>query len=238
MSSSVTFAVLYRDDDLIVIDKPPGFHVHQPEDPRRRVPREKVILHQLRDQIGSYVFPVHRLDVGTSGVMVFALNKTAASKLSSAFKNAQVNKVYFALVRGWPEDSGKIEIPLPLDSTDTPVAAVTNFRTITRFELPHAVGKRHASARYALVEAHPETGRFHQVRRHFARLSHPLIGDRAHGDSHHNRFFRQELQLGGLWLIAKQLRFKQPSSGAGLNVECAWPTNWQRLFLELARGTV
>jgi tRNA pseudouridine65 synthase len=92
--------------------------------------------------------------------------------------------------------------------------------------LQHAVGKRHGSARYSFVEARPETGRFHQVRRHFARISHPLLGDRVHGDSHHNRFARETLNMPGLWLKAKAMSFRHPVSGAKMDIESPWTKRW------------
>src|SRR5262249_31804642 len=154
--------------------------------PRRRVAREIVCLNKLRDQLGTYLFPVHRIDVGTEGVLLFALDKKSASILSSRFREGAIRKRYFAIARGWAPEGGTIDLPLELDSTGDLAEARTRFQTRARVELPHAVGKRFATARYSLVEAWPETGRYHQIRRHFARLSHPLVGDREHGDSHHN----------------------------------------------------
>jgi tRNA pseudouridine65 synthase len=228
--SEIKFWILKHDDALVAIDKPPGFHVHQPEDPRRRVGRELLCLPNLRDQISSYLYPVHRLDVGTEGVLVFALTKAAASNLSIQFQTGRVRKTYFAIVRGWTDDAGVIDIPLELDSTGVPVEALTRYRTHKRVELPYAVGKRHASARYSLVEAWPQTGRYHQIRRHFARLSHPLVGDRVHGDSHHNRFFREELAASGLWLKAKAVEFFHPLTGEATSIVSPWSHRWLNLF--------
>jgi tRNA pseudouridine65 synthase len=207
------FEILHRDEHLIAIHKPPGFHVHQPEDPRRRVSRDLICLNNLRDQIGAYLYPVHRIDVGTEGVLVFALNSPTAGQMCRKFQESSVKKTYFAIARGYTNDKGVIDIPLELDSTGDLAEALTRYRTLARVELPHAVGKRHPTARYSLIEAHPETGRFHQVRRHLARLSHPLIGDAVHGDSHHNRFFRTTLDCPGLWLKAKAIEFAHPSTG-------------------------
>ncbi|HVK62735.1 MAG TPA: pseudouridine synthase [Bdellovibrionales bacterium] len=227
------FEILHRDENFVAIEKPPGFHVHQPEDPRRRVSRDLICMNNLRNQIEKYVYPVHRIDVGTDGVLLFALNKETASHLSRQFQDGLVRKTYFAIVRGWADDEGVIDIPLELDSTDVPVPSLTRFRTHARVELPFAVGKRHASARYSLVEAHPETGRFHQVRRHLARLSHPLVGDRVHGDSHHNRFFREELGFPGLWLKAKAADFVHPATGARIRIESKWSERWLNIFAKL-----
>jgi tRNA pseudouridine65 synthase len=231
--AGATFEILRKEPEFVAIHKPQGFHVHQPESPRRRVSREIICLPNLRDQIQEYLYPVHRLDVGTEGVLLFALSKAAAHNLCLQFQGGEVHKTYFALVRGWPDDEGLIDIPLELDSTNVAVQARTRYRTHARVELPYAVGKRHASARYSLVEAKPETGRFHQVRRHFARLAHPLVGDRVHGDSHHNRFFREELEAPGLWLKAKAVEFKHPANGERVRIESQWTPRWLQIFERL-----
>ena len=230
---SVVFELLLREENFVAIEKPPGFHVHQPEYPRRRVARELTCLPNLRDQINEYLYPVHRIDVGTEGVLVFALNKSTAAFLSQQFQLGAVKKTYFALARGWTDDEGTIEIPLELDSTNVPVRSITRYRTRARVELPYKIGKRHATSRYSLVEAFPETGRYHQVRRHLARLAHPLVGDAMHGDSHHNRYFREQLGLGGLWLKAKAIEFKHPVTGESVYIESAWSARWKKLFATL-----
>jgi tRNA pseudouridine65 synthase len=232
--AAAPFDVLRLDREFVAIDKPQGFHVHQPEFPRRRVPKSVTCLPNLRDQINQYLYPVHRLDVGTEGVLVFALSKESANGLCRQFQEGSVNKTYFAMVRGWTDDEGAIDVPLALDSTGDEVDAFTRYKTHARIELPFAVGKRHASARYSLVEARPETGRFHQVRRHLARLSHPLLGDAVHGDSHHNRFFRTELGLSGLWLKAKEIDFEHPVTKERVRIQSTWGPRWMKLFERLS----
>lgn len=232
-AAKVTFEILYRDADLVAIEKPAGFHVHKPEDRRMKVSRDLIVLHNLRDQINEYVYPVHRLDAGTEGVLVFALNKDTARDLSMQWPSGSVRKKYFAIARGWANDEGVIDIPLELDSTNVPVPALTNYKTHQRVELPFAVGKRHPTARYSLVEANPETGRFHQIRRHLARLSHPLVGDSVHGDSHHNRFFRTQLEAPGLWLKAKEIEFNHPKTGERVKIISPWSARWLALFKTL-----
>ncbi len=200
-------SILFQNDDFLAVHKPPGLHVHQPEMARRRVPRQMTLLWTLRRQIEKYLYPVHRLDVATEGVLIMAFDGKIAGQLQAEFQGGRVEKVYHAIVRGWTLDEGRIDMPLERDSNGTLADAVTNYRTIARVELAHAVGKRYPTARYSLVEARPETGRWHQIRRHFARSHHPIIGDREHGDSHHSRFFRETLGLPGLWLRAADLSF-------------------------------
>ncbi len=227
------FEILYRDADFVAIDKPPGFHVHQPEMTLHRVAREQTVLYQLRQQIGEWLYPVHRIDVATSGVLLFALNKKTASQMGALFTAGKIEKKYRAIARGLLPDSGTIDIPLELDSTGDLVDAQTLYWTKARVELPYAVGKRHVTARYSLLEVHPKTGRYHQIRRHLARLSHPLIGDRAHGDSHHNRFFREKLDLGGLWLRATHLQFFDPRNGSSFELQAPPCPRWQNATTRL-----
>lgn len=205
-----TFSILHQDSNLVVIDKPAGFHVHRPESQAEKVPRHKIILHQLRDQIGTRVYPLHRLDVSTSGILAFALHSEAASFWAQQFQSHSVEKTYWTVVRGYLPDRGDINLPLELDSTGELAESMTSYRTLARMELPEAVGRRHQTARYSWVEVRPRTGRFHQIRRHMNRISHPVIGDATHGDSHHNRFFREKLGIAGLCLRSVGLKFPEP----------------------------
>ena len=229
----VTFQILMQTPEFVAIHKPPGYHVHQPEDPRHRADREFICLNNLRNQLDMYLYPVHRLDVGTEGVLLFALTKAAASGLAGQFQNRHVKKTYFAITRGWAEDEGEVAVTLDLDSTGEPVDCFTRYRTHQRVELPFEIGKQHKTSRYSLVEAKPETGRFHQIRRHMARLSHPIIGDSSHGDSHHNKYFRQVLEEPGLWLKAKVVEFHNPVTGDPVRIESDWTPRWHRIFNKL-----
>ncbi len=205
---SKTFRVLYQDENLIAINKPAGYHVHPPETKAEKVPRHKIILHQLRDQVGQRVHPLHRLDVATSGVLVFALNPETAGQLGGLFQRQEIDKTYWAVVRGYLPDEGVIDRELQSDSSGLMVAARTDFRTLKRLEIPEAVGLQHSSARYSWLQVSPHTGRFHQIRRHMNRISHPVIGDAAHGDSRHNRYFREKLGISGLCLRAMEMKFR------------------------------
>lgn len=223
------FSVLYRDQNLVVIDKPAGFHVHRPENQAEKVPRHKIILHQLRNQMGTYVYPLHRLDVSTSGVLAFALHPEAASFWGKQFQAHSVEKKYWTVVRGYVPDEGQIEIPLELDSTGELVPCKTLFKTLKRLELPVAVGKRHTSARYSWLEVSPQTGRFHQIRRHMARISHPVLGDATHGDSHHNRFFRERLGISGLCLRAVELKMQALENKGPLEFVAPDHPKWKKI---------
>lgn len=215
--------ILYRDEHLVAISKPAGLLVHRSPIDRRET---RFALQILRDQLGQRVYPVHRLDKPTSGVLLFGLSSEAAHRTAEAFASRQVRKKYLAVVRGYSPEQGTIDYPLR-DEPDQraakapPVearAALTDFRRLATVELPIAVG-RYATSRYSLVEAQPLSGRRHQLRRHFKHLSHPIIGDTTHGNGQHNRFFRQQFDCLRLLLAATELSFIHPYSDLPLAVQ-------------------
>lgn len=232
-TSSIDFQyrVLSICEDFVVIDKPEGYHVHPPEDDHQRkfVSPEKVVLSNLRRQLGLYLYPVHRLDVATSGVLVFALSKEMARAYSRLQDLGRIEKTYHLICRGWTEDEFDVDLELELDSTKAKVPSLTKFRSLARFEVEALPGGKYPRSRYALLEARPVTGRWHQIRRHLNRVSRPIIGDNDHGDSRHNRYFREKFGIGGLCLRATQSR---------LDFECgrqetfaAEPTpKWEKIY--------
>jgi tRNA pseudouridine65 synthase len=198
--------LLFRDDLLVVVGKPSGLAVH------RGLSREKVVVLQtLRDLLGRRVYPVHRLDRATSGALLLALDAGTARRLQEQFESGGVEKRYLALVRGIPPEEGVIDHPVPRGPGGARVDAVTEFRRLATFE------------RYALVEARPRTGRFHQIRRHFKHLSHPLIGDVRYGKGEHNRLFRERFGLHRLALHALELAFEHPETGEPLRIVAPVP---------------
>ncbi|MNJ98498.1 tRNA pseudouridine synthase C [compost metagenome] len=224
--------ILFQDDKFVAVDKPAGFHVHPHEDPRNRVDRDKICLYQVRDMMGQHVYPVHRLDAGTSGVLLFALSSESARELCKLFaEKSSLKKTYKAVVRGYVKTEDMISVPLELDSTGNLVEAHTQYRRLQTMEFPVAVGNRFPTARYSLVEAKPLTGRFHQIRRHFCRISHPLLGDSTHGDSRHNQFFRNELGIEGLCLKAESLELVHPWSGQNIKITAPDSDKWNKIHL-------
>ncbi len=223
--------IIYRDEYFFAIDKPAGYFVHPPERSVYPPPREKICLFVLREQFGCEVFPVHRLDAPTSGVLLFTFDKEATRKLSHLFAAREVKKNYQAVIRGYLPEEGVID--LPLESQQGNLEAVTHYRRLGQVEFPVAVGKKYPTARYSLLEVRPLTGRWHQIRRHFDRIAHPLIGDIDHGDSHHNRFFRDQLHLPGLCLRAMSLELTHPWSQRQVTLSAPICERWQlvqRLF--------
>lgn len=221
--------LIYQDEHFIAINKPSGFHVHPPEDSQFKVPRDKICLYQVRKMMKQHVFPVHRLDAATSGVLLFALSSEAASKFGKMFQERAPQKTYHAVVRGYVPVEGTIDVQLELDSTGALVDAKTSYKRLSTIEFPVAVGKKFPTARYSWVEAYPHTGRYHQIRRHFNRISHPLLGDAYHGDSHHNRFFRNELGIEGLCLKAIKMELIHPWTLEPLKIEAPPCEKWNKI---------
>ena len=214
--------LLYRDEHLVAIDKPPGLLVHRSDLDRHET---RFAVQLLRDQLGRRVFPVHRLDKGTSGVLLFAFDADTVRAMARQFEDGTVAKTYLAVVRGWPPEAGVIDHPLArkfdeygrqLPATEAQ-PAVTRYRRLATIELPVCVD-RYPATRYALVELEPQTGRQHQLRRHMKHIGHPIIGDATHGKGVHNRFFQREFGCGRLLLACVRLEFTHPVTG--LKVGC------------------
>ena len=207
-----------------MVDKPSGLLVHRsPIDRHER----RFALQMLRDQLGRRVYPAHRLDKGTSGALAFALDREMATALGDAFAGREVKKTYLAVVRGWPAESGLIDQQLAavrdeyaLPAEDTAKPAQTAFRRIATIELPVRVD-RYPTSRYALLELRPQTGRRHQLRRHLAHVSHPIIGDSTYGKGRHNRLFAELYGVRRLMLACTGLRFRHPASGELLVIRAA-----------------
>jgi tRNA pseudouridine65 synthase len=222
--------ILYRDDYLAAVYKPPGLLVHRTG---LDAGETRFALQLLRDQLGQPVWPVHRLDKGTSGVLLFALDAQTASALGRHFEAGEgLRKTYRAVVRGWPADEGLIDHPLrrmPDDMRTEREAvqdALTRFRTLERYELPLPQGG-FATTRCALLELQPLTGRRHQLRRHCKHMAHPIVGDATHGKGPLNRTLAAFLGEQRLWLHAVRLAMTHPVSGAGLELSAAPGAEWR-----------
>ncbi len=225
--------VLYRDDALVAVAKPSGLLVHRTTlDPREAVNA----VYLLRDQLGRFVYPVHRLDRGTSGVLLFALAPDVLPRVTAAFESRDVEKTYLGIVRGWTDPEGTIDSPLdrivdPYDerpaTPDAPAQpASTGYRTLATTELPLRVD-RYPTSRYALVELRPHTGRRHQLRRHLRHVGHPLIGDTTYGHGRHNRLFRERYGSHRLLLAAVELRLVHPVTGEPLRIRAPLADDFQ-----------
>ncbi len=220
--------ILYQDDHYVAIDKPSGIFVH----PTRLGPREPDCMTRLGRQLGRSVFTIHRLDRATSGVLLFALSSEAARKMCNLFENRSIRKEYLAVVRGFPPEAGRIDHPLREEKKKAAVDAVTDFARVRTVELQESVGK-HATARFSLVRAVPQTGRMHQIRKHMAHVSHPVLGDTRYGDGAQNRFFRARFGVHRLALVAVRLEFMHPFSREGIAVIADLSQDLRSTFIRL-----
>ncbi|GLP96728.1 tRNA pseudouridine(65) synthase TruC [Paraferrimonas sedimenticola] len=227
---------LYEDEYLIAIHKPAGLLVHRTYLARK----ERWFAMQLvRDMVGTHVYPVHRLDRPTSGVLLFAKSSEIAHQLNLQFQAHTIEKDYLAICRGYVTETEELDYPLKeeLDAIadvhadpDKPAQeAVTWYKPLQTVELPIPCG-RYDTSRFSLVQMRPLTGRKHQLRRHMKHLFHPIIGDTSHGDGRQNRVFRDHLECQRLMLIAKRLAFVHPVTGEKMVVETELEAEWLTLF--------
>ena len=220
--------ILWRDEHLVAVYKPAGWLVHRTG---LDAGETRFVMQTLRDQLGQHVYPVHRLDKGTCGVLVMALHSDAARALSQSFEQHATTKRYLAMVRGWaPAD---IEVDHALRPDDAPADAAvqsahTRFACLAQLTLAQACDARFDSTRASLVEAVPTTGRRHQIRRHLKHIAHPILGDATHGKGPLNRWWAERLGQQRLWLHAWQLTVPHPMTGmplvfdSGLRLPEAW----------------
>ena len=228
--------ILYQDEYLVVINKPSGLLVHKSPIDKRET---EFALQLVRDQIGQWVYPVHRLDKPTSGVLVFALSSEVASILSEQFKSHSVEKEYLAVVRGYTEEENLIDYDLKviLDKKadkdrrkdKEPQEAKTFYERLAMVELPFPVG-RYPVARYSLLKLLPKTGRKHQLRRHMKHILHPIVGDTKYGRNEHNNLFRHKFDCHRLLLHAQKISFLHPQSNKRLSIEAEVDVTFQRIL--------
>ena len=220
--------IIYQDLHLVAINKPNGLLVHRSP---IAADASEFALQILRDQIGQHVFPIHRLDRKTSGVLLFALDKETVKLVQNEFIENRVSKKYLAIVRGFfPE---KIEVDYPLtNDRNKKQDAVTNFYNNTHTEVEISFGK-HPTSRYSLIEAFPKTGRQHQIRKHLNHLRHPIIGDRPHGCNKQNKLFKERWNMMTMLLHAQELRFKHPYEDKEVILKASLNEEFLRMKKEL-----
>jgi tRNA pseudouridine65 synthase len=192
--------IVHRDERCVAVDKPSGVATH-----RGWADDEDALLQQVRDMVGIWVYPVHRLDRGASGITLFALDKEAARGFSEAWSTA--DKRYLAVTRGHPPEHVVIDHAIPKAPGEARVDAVTE------------VWRKEVFGRYAVIEARPHTGRLHQIRRHLKHIACPLIGDVRYGKGEHNRLWRDRFALHRLALHCTSLSVAHPDGGT-LSVAC------------------
>jgi tRNA pseudouridine65 synthase len=234
-SDTPELEILYQDAYLVAINKPSGLLVHRSWLDTHAT---EFAVQKLRDQIGQHVYPVHRLDRPTSGVLLFVLDKDSARHLMQQFIDQTTEKKYVAVVRGHL-DQGVLDYPLSYqydkiadkkaDMTKPAQEAVTEYRCLAQTEVPIAVGP-YLSSRYSLMELIPKTGRKHQLRRHLKHLRHPIVGDTSHGDGKHNTMFRENFEMHRLLLHAAYLSVIHPKTGQKIEIHAPLTTEFSQVL--------
>ncbi len=237
MFANYQLQIIYQDQYLIAINKPSGLLVHKSMIDRHEI---YYAMKMLRDQLGGkWVYPIHRLDKPTSGVLLFALESDTARLMSEQFKKHAIHKRYIAVVRGYIEEEGLIDHPLKekLDKISDkdaskykePQEAQTHYKPLAKVQLDASVGK-YDTVRYSLVELTPKTGRKHQLRRHMKHISHHILGDTKYGRGEHNKFIRAEYGVHRLLLHCIELSFIHPYTQESIELKASFDTIFTKLF--------
>ena len=236
MYKDTQLEILYQDESFVAINKPSGLLVHKSMIDKHEI---YFAMKMLRDQLGQWVYPLHRLDKPTSGVLLFALDKESARLVSAQFKEHTIQKTYLAVVRGYPDERGIIEhaLSVKLDKISDKNAseekeaqsAVTEFERLCSVELPYAIG-RYETTRYSLVKLFPKTGRKHQLRRHMKHISHHILGDTKYGRGEHNKFMREKFNCQRLLLHAQTLQFTHPYTEETLTIKADIDETFKLIF--------
>ncbi|MDD2799247.1 MAG: pseudouridine synthase [Bacteroidales bacterium] len=223
----ISLPLLYSDEYLTAIDKPCGLLVHRTTIAEENAPAALQILH---NQLNRMVYPVHRIDRPTSGVVLFAHSPEIARKLQENLKEFSTQKKYTALVRGWitEEYISKREVKNDRGNLQS---AETRFIPIKNFELPLKTD-RYESARFSIIEAYPATGRWHQIRQHLAQMRHYIINDRVHGDGKQNRIFTEQIGIEEMFLHATSIQINHPITDQSTAIKAPFPSHWNKFLSE------
>lgn len=224
----ITLEIIYQDEHFVAINKPNGLLVH-----RSKIAAQVDVfaLQLLRDQLKRKVYPIHRLDRKTSGVLVFSYSSEMANLLQQAFCDPDTQKKYLAIVRGYFPGEIVLDYPLINDSGKKQ-EALTTFRCLKQTEIKVPFGD-FTTSRYSLIEAFPTTGRMHQIRKHLKHLRHPIIGDRPHGCNKQNRLFKEKWAMNTMLLHAQQFEFKHPVNQQLMCLNASLNNEFKRMQKEL-----
>lgn len=220
--------IIFEDEYVLALNKPNGLLVHHSHYARNV---EGDSLMELLESSFGKLHLIHRLDRKTSGIVLVAKSKEALVKFQELFMTNNIQKAYYAVVRGFAPKTGKVDTPIRIDETDIYKDALTYYSCLETIELDIPVHP-YPKSRYSLLELIPKTGRMHQLRKHMNKISHPIIGDYKHGDRFHNRNFEQNFNWHTMFLHAASLDFAHPYSNQNIELKADFPENWNQLFQE------
>lgn len=219
--------IIFEDETIVIVNKPNNVLIHKSYYARNI--KDATILELLLEQTGLILYPIHRLDRKTSGVLVFSKQKEHVAVFQELFNTNQIQKTYIAIVRGFVTEPSLIDSPVKNPDTQVYKQAETYATPLETIQLNIPVHP-YETSRYSLVELKPATGRMHQLRIHMNKISHPIVGDYKYGDRFHNRMFENEFNCHNLFLHAFSLTFKHPITKKNLNVTAEVPANWTMIF--------
>ncbi|MEY8248702.1 MAG: pseudouridine synthase [Bermanella sp.] len=228
----MALTILYQDAHIVAVNKPSGLLVHKSWVAKDA---KEFALQMVRDQVGEFVYPVHRLDRPTSGVLLFAFSGELAGIIQANWQQSE--KTYWALVRGWLTDTVLVDHALKGmkdygQDEATSQDAQTEFKPLAQIEIDASID-RYPKSRFSWIEATPKQGRTHQIRRHLKHISHPIIGDARYGKGNYNRYFAHELDCQRLLLHARRLVINHPVTAKKIEINAPLESHMGALFTRL-----
>ncbi|MCI2228499.1 pseudouridine synthase [Polaribacter sp. MSW13] len=220
--------IIFEDAYIICVNKPNNMLVHHAHH-SRNVADETSLLQLIFQETGLKVYPIHRLDRKTSGIILLAKETHYVSKFQDLFTTNEIQKIYYGIVRGYSPTTKIIDSPVKGRDANVHKEALTHLKTLEQITLNIPV-KPYDSSRYSLVELVPKTGRMHQLRIHMNKISHPLIGDAKYGDKNHDMMFDENFGWKNMFLHAGKLEFKHPFTSEDVLLKATFPVDWKSLF--------
>ncbi len=226
MEKTFEIPILFQDEHIIVVNKPVDLPVHKND----FMPHDAPYLTKLIGDItGKWIYNVHRLDSKTSGVIVLVFSSEMAKELTLQFERKEVQKTYFAVVQGDPGEGTFNEKVLVKKKTKFKKPAVTNYKTLKTVQTKISY-KEKENVSLSLVEIHPETGRWHQLRQHFAKNRFDIVGDTHHGDFTLNKILTEMTGVKRVFLHAAKLGFSHPETKEQLSFEAELPVEFETVI--------
>jgi len=219
--------VCFEDEHIIAVNKPNNILVHH-SFMARNMDQESTLIELLQEQLKLKLYPAHRLDRKTSGIILLVKKREEVKQFQDLFKFNKIYKTYHALVRGFTPEMGTIDSPVKGRDANVHRDAHTEYRKLQEVCLDIPVHP-YQNSRYSLLELKPQTGRLHQLRIHLNKISHPIVGDPKYGDRFHNRMFEEQLGMSKLFLHASSLTFAHPFNNKKVYINAKLPADWCRI---------